>query len=138
MRTEIVKYNGKRYIKVASATGSKLSKIIVAICLALLCVSCARNAPEEKEIPREIQEPVKVERDNVIYFSSEYVTETLNHASAGYYYIVYDDIDAGLDCELLQVDAETFRRIEAAISTRNGKLKGFLIEKDGSYVYNHE
>lgn len=137
MRKKTVKHNGKKYIKVATATGNKLSKIIVAICLILLCTACNNNAPEGKEFPRESQVSAKVENENSIYFSSEYVVETLHQSSAGYYYIVYDDIDAGMEYELLQVDAETFRRIEAAMCTQTGKLKGFLIENRGQYTYWH-
>lgn len=138
MRKKTVRVHGKKYIKVATATGSKFSKIIVAICLIFFCASCTNNAPEETEIPAPNQVEEKVENDNSMYFSSEYVTETLYQGATGYHYIVYDDIDAGVDHELLQVDAETFRRIEAAMSTQNGKLKGILIEKEGQYTYCHE
>lgn len=88
-------------------------------------------------MPTPIQNTEKVVT-NSIPFSSERVIETLHQGATGYYYIVYADLDAGLDNELLQVDKETFRRIEAAMSTSKGKLKGFLIEKDGCYIYNHE
>lgn len=140
MRKKTVQFSGKKYIKVASATGCKFSKIVVAICLVISCMSCGNSRHKQKEFPTPmpVQVTAKMEKDNSMYFSSEYVTETLYQGATGYHYIVYDDIDAGMDHELLQVDTETFRRIEAAMSTKNGKMKGFLIEKAGQFTYCHD
>ena len=139
MRKKIIKFCGKKYVKVASATGCKLSKIIVVICLVVSCASCTgkRHLKENSHVPVQIAVKEQVKSENSMYFSSEYVTETLHQGATGYYYIVYDDIDAGMDYELLQVDVETFRRIEAAMSTQKGKLRGYLIEKDGQFTYCH-
>lgn len=137
MRKKTVKHNGKKYIKIATATGSRFAKIIAAICLIVICASC-NNALEEKNTPAPEQEAEIVKNVNSMYFSSEYVVELLHQVTAGYYYVVYDDIDAGMDHELIQVDAETFRRIEAAKSTQTGKLRGILIENKGQYTYCHE
>lgn len=103
-------------------------------------MSCGNSRHKQKEFPTPmpVQVTAKMEKDNSMYFSSEYVTETLYQGATGYHYIVYDDIDAGMDHELLQVDTETFRRIEAAMSTKNGKMKGFLIEKAGQFTYCHD
>nr|DAE55337.1 MAG TPA: Diphteria toxin repressor SH3 domain [Caudoviricetes sp.] len=140
MKKKTVQLSGKKYIKVASATGCKFSKIMVAICLVISCTSCANSRHKHKDslTPTPVQITAKVEKDNSMYFSSEYVTETLYQGATGYHYIVYDDIDAGMDHELLQVDKETFRRIEAAMSTKNGKMKGFLIETEGQFTYCHD
>lgn len=139
MKTKTVQFSGKKHIKVASATGCKFSKIIVAISLVISCTSCANNrCYEHKNSTTPTQDTEKVESYYYMYFSSEYVAETLHHLSTGYHYIIYNDVDAGLDHELLQVDAETFRRIEAAKNTQKGKMKGYLKEIDGQYTYCHE
>lgn len=137
MRKRLVTFNGKKYVQIASVTGKQWSKIVVAVCLMMCCTSCNHSRHRHKDMPAPTQNTQKVVV-NSMPFSSERVIETLHQGVTGYYYIVYADLDAGLDNELLQVDKETFRRIEAAMSTSKGKLKGFLIEKDGYYIYNHE
>ena len=137
MKKRLVTFNGKKYVRIASVTGRQLTKIMVAICLIMCCTSCYHGRQKHKDLPLPVQKTQKIEH-NSIPFSSEHVTETLHQGATGYCYIVYADIKEGLDNELLQVDRETFRRIEAANSTSKGKLKGFLIEADGVFTYNHE
>lgn len=133
MKKIIVKRKGKQYIKIATckATDVKFStprfakRFAVMFLLLLLC-GCMKRATKDGDVPERI------------YFSSEYVVETYHQPTTGCYYVVYDDLDAGMDYELLQVDSETFRRIEAVKGTKNGKLKGILIEINGQFTYCHE
>lgn len=138
MRTKTIKFNGRAYVKVATANGIKLSRFALAICLIIFCTSCSERESGRKIPSMSTQVVAKAESNDFIRFSSKNVTETLYQGATGYYYIVYNDIDDGMDNELLQVDTETLRRIEAAMSTKEGKLKGYLIEKDGQYIYCHD
>lgn len=138
MRTKTVKFNGRAYVKVATANGAKLSRFALAICLIIFCASCHERKSGRKTPPMSTQVVAKAESSDFIRFCSKNVVETLYQGATGYYYIVYNDIDDGMDNELLQVDAETLRRIDAAMGTKEGKLKGYLIEREGEYTYCHE
>lgn len=140
MRRKTVNLNGKEYLKVVTDSRGKLSKIMVAICLIVFCTSCHERRSGRGKNPNIVSTSttVKTEKNNFIHFSSKYVTETLHQGATGFYYVVYNDIDLGMDNELLQVDTETFRRIEAAMSTQAGKLRGYLVEKEGEFTYCHD
>ena len=107
MRTKTIKFNGRAYVKVATANGIKLSRFALAICLIIFCTSCSERESGRKIPSMPTQVVAKAESNDFIRFSSKNVTETL-------------------------------RRIEAAMSTKEGKLKGYLIEKDGQYIYCHD
>jgi hypothetical protein len=76
-----------------------------------------------------------------MFFSSENVVEALDYNDSCY--IIYDDVDAGMDNELIRVDRETFELIGAARVSKTGRLTGTLKVNDEftpyeTYSYVHE
>lgn len=75
--------------------------------------------------------------DQDIVFSSDNIKELVEN-SAGYW-VVYDDPQQNLDCELLQIDYETYDRLQVCLTTKYGKMNGRLVlNQSGEYMYNHE
>lgn len=156
--------------KILSCTGRKIVRYTTIFACTMLMCSCAKNefcvGSEAHESswsvycnkygvdainPSEEQEDyyldcyvgsVEEECDMKgceIPFCSDNVCELIN--VDGVNFIVYCDSTLNLDHEMLCVDEETMRLIEAAKCSQTGKLTGYLrmnFRTQTAYCYNHE
>jgi hypothetical protein len=137
--TEATKATNFLRSTINSQSLTALAAIIFAGEVAIYAVSC--TSADAKDIPTIAQTPEAqtFEADTLsayqdykedypdhsggFYFNSANVIQTLDRD--GKYYIVYDNLDAEFDMELLQVDKATFELINLAQSSL-GKLTGYM------------
>jgi hypothetical protein len=103
-----------------------ISILCAAIAIALGGVFCSHAASSTPESENEYV----LER---FFFVSDNVVETFERD--GMCYIVYDDMDAEWDNEVLRVDRETWESVEAAQSSKTGRMVGWLyLNEDYEYA----
>lgn len=118
---------GDKFIRIMSCSGTKITQIVpkpTTIVTALALLFCASSCAIVSPSPQ-TQITISQPYEYGFYFNAKYVTETFTSKS-GLHYIVYDDVDAGFNREILRVDAETYECIQAYFESQNGILEGSL------------
>jgi hypothetical protein len=125
--------------ELSKATGTMkrlhLSALCATIAIALGGAIYAQSTTPNVEDAQSI-----IDTHESFFFASDNVVETFEHD--GQCYIVYDDMDAEFDHEVVRVDRETWESIEATQSSKTGRMVGWLYlngeYENATYSYIHD
>jgi len=122
-----------RGTRILSCDGRKIVRFCLTVAAALVMCSCATKA---RELQRETAEPSIETGFDGCFFSTENVIDTIAVSETAHY-VLYDDIDAGLDDEMIRLTPKAYRTVCQAIAKHQhftGKLKAVCPYETVEYV----
>lgn len=118
--------------KLASCCGTIMRYVCVSLFVMAMssCNDIMKPCPNYYDYPDKSERQCLNDADSIHYefdglcFHSANVVETFNFDNR-VFYMVYDDIDAGVDLAVIRLDEETFHLIEERVARQN-ELEGTL------------
>lgn len=103
-----------------SCTGKRIVRYCLAMAVATVMCSCA----SETRVSQPENAKIETGFDGV-FFSTANVLDTITVSETAHY-VLYDDIDAALDCEMIRLTPKTYKAVCQAIASHKpfvGTLK---------------